>query len=240
MFVPEPVISLSIEPKTKDTTNFSKALNRFIKEDPTFRVHIDSESKQTIISGMGELHLEVYVERMRREYKVDCVTGRPQVAFRETISKKTTFSYTHKKQSGGSGQFGRVSGYIEPMDELTEDGATVEFVDATVGNNIPPEFIPAIEKGFMEAFEKGPLIGHPVTRVRVVLEDGASHAVDSNEVSFKLAAQGAFREGASQSYSAVLTRGSVCKGGWSGVGAHHERCSFSTNRVPRHSHFTTQ
>jgi elongation factor G len=195
MFVPEPVISLSIEPKTKDTTNFSKALGRFIKEDPTFRVHVDSESKQTIISGMGELHLEVYVERMRREYKVDCVTGRPQVAFRETISKKTPFSYTHKKQSGGSGQFGRVSGYIEPMEEPTEDGALLEFVNATVGNNIPPEFIPAIEKGFMEAFEKGPLIGHPVTRVRVVLEDGAAHAVDSNEVSFKLASQGAFREG---------------------------------------------
>ncbi|KXS21863.1 translation elongation factor G [Gonapodya prolifera JEL478] len=195
MFVPEPVISLSIEPKAKEaTTNFSKALNKFTREDPTFRVHVDSESKQTIISGMGELHLEVYVERMRREYKVDCTTGKPQVAFRETIQKRVDFNYTHKKQSGGSGQFGRVQGYIEPMEEPTERAEYVEFVDETVGNNIPSNFKPAIEKGFREAIEKGSLIGHPVTRVRFVLTDGLAHAVDSNELSFKLAAMGAFRE----------------------------------------------
>ncbi|KAJ3343784.1 Elongation factor G, mitochondrial [Gonapodya sp. JEL0774] len=205
MFVPEPVISLSIEPKAKEaSTNFSKALNKFTREDPTFRVHVDSESKQTIISGMGELHLEVYVERMRREYKVDCVTGKPQVAFRETINRRVDFNYTHKKQSGGSGQFGRVQGYIEPMDEPNERGEYVEFVDESVGNNIPSNFKPAIEKGFKEAIEKGSLIGHPVTRVRFVLTDGLAHPVDSNELSFKLASMGAFREAFAKANPQIL------------------------------------
>jgi elongation factor G len=146
MFVPQPVISLSIEPKGKETANFSKALNRFQREDPTFKVHVDAESKQTIISGMGELHLEIYVERMKREYNTECVTGRPQVAYRETINSRVPFNYTHKKQSGGSGQFGRVQGYIEPMEEPTEDGETIEFDNQTVGMNIPSQYIPAIEK----------------------------------------------------------------------------------------------
>src|SRR4051794_29133579 len=115
MFVPDPVISLSITPKVKDSVNFSKALSKFQREDPTFRVSFDPESKETIISGMGELHLEIYVERMRREYNVDCNTGKPQVAFRETITRKTKFEYTHKKQTGGSGQYGKVMGYIEPL-----------------------------------------------------------------------------------------------------------------------------
>lgn len=146
IYVPQPVISLSLEPKGKESPNFSKALNRFQREDPTFRVHVDAESKQTIISGMGELHLEIYVERMKREYNVDCVTGKPQVAFRETINTKVPFNYTHKKQSGGSGQFGRVVGYIEPMEEPAEDGSLVEFVNQTVGMNVPSQYIPAIEK----------------------------------------------------------------------------------------------
>ncbi|KAJ3065414.1 Elongation factor G, mitochondrial [Podochytrium sp. JEL0797] len=194
MFVPSPVISLSIEPKGKEGANFSKALNRFQREDPTFKVHVDNESKQTIISGMGELHLEIYVERMKREYKVECVTGKPQVAYRETIQQRADFNYTHKKQSGGSGQFGKVVGYIEPLEEVNEDGTTVEFSNQTVGMNIPTSYIPAIQKGFREAVEKGALIGATVTNCRFVLEDGMSHAVDSSELAFKLAAIHAFRE----------------------------------------------
>ena len=195
MFVPKPVISLSLTPKSKDTTNFSKALNRFQREDPTFRVHMDDDSKQTIISGMGELHLEIYVERMKREYNADCVTGKPIVAFRETITKRIPFSYTHKKQSGGSGQYGKIQGYMEPVaDGELEDGESIEFVNETIGMNIPSNFIPAIEKGFREAANKGILIGHKVDNVRIVLQDGQAHAVDSSEIAFKLAAQGAFRE----------------------------------------------
>nr|KAJ3421059.1 Elongation factor G, mitochondrial [Polyrhizophydium stewartii] len=195
MFVPKPVISLSIAPKGKESANFSKALSRFQREDPTFRVHVDNESKQTIISGMGELHLEIYVERMKREYNVECITGKPQVAFRETVTAESKFDYTHKKQSGGAGQFGRVMGYIEPIpaDEVDED-KPVQFEDRTVGMNIPHQYIPAIEKGFYEACEKGAMTGHPVTGVRFVLEDGAAHAVDSSELAFRLAAIAAFRE----------------------------------------------
>ncbi|KAI8610239.1 P-loop containing nucleoside triphosphate hydrolase protein [Chytriomyces sp. MP71] len=194
MFVPSPVISLSIEPKGKESANFSKALNRFTREDPTFKVHIDNDSKQTIISGMGELHLEIYVERMKREYNTECITGKPQVAYRETITSRAEFNYTHKKQSGGGGQYGKVMGYIEPLTEETEDGKTVEFANETVGMNIPSNFIPAIEKGFNDAVEKGALVGSGVTGVRFVLQDGAAHAVDSSELSFRLAALYAFRE----------------------------------------------
>lgn len=146
MFVPRPVISLSLAPKGKESPNFSKALTRFQREDPTFKVHVDTESKETIISGMGELHLEIYVERMRREYGVECVTGKPQVAFRETITSKAEFNYTHKKQSGGSGQFGRVIGHIEPIEELEADEEPLQFENETVGMNIPSNYIPAIEK----------------------------------------------------------------------------------------------
>jgi elongation factor G len=195
MFVPQPVISLSLTPKTKDTTNFSKALQRFQREDPTFRVHVDNDTKQTIISGMGELHLEIYVERMKREYKVECVTGKPQVAFRETITKKIPFNYTHKKQSGGAGQFGKIMGYFEPIPESErEEGEIFEFVNETVGMNIPSNYIPAIEKGFKEICEQGAIVGHKLENLRVVLQDGAAHAVDSSELAFKLAAFGAFRE----------------------------------------------
>ena len=146
MFVPEPVISLALKPVGQETPNFSRALNRFQKEDPTFRVHIDKESKETIISGMGELHLEIYVERMKREYKVECTTGKPRVAFRETITKRAEFFYTHKKQSGGAGQYARVIGFVEPMEMDPETGKDVEFVNQVMGGNIPTGYIPACEK----------------------------------------------------------------------------------------------
>jgi len=195
MFVPEPVISLSLTPEGKDTSvNFSRALNRFQKEDPTFRVHVDSESGETIISGMGELHLDIYVERMRREYHVPCTTGKPRVAFRETISQPATFNYTHKKQTGGAGQFGRVIGYIEPMKGDEDTGKDTAFVNSVVGGNIPPSYIPACEKGFHDGLEKGALAGYPVWGGRMVLEDGASHSVDLSELAFRIAAHAAFRE----------------------------------------------
>lgn len=195
MFVPDPVISLSITPDSKDIgANFSRALNRFQKEDPTFRVHVDRDSKETIISGMGELHLEIYVERMRREYGVSCTTGRPRVAFRETITNRANFNYTHKKQTGGAGQFGRVMGYIEPMQVDKETGKDKEFENLVVGGHIPNQYIPAVQKGFEDAMEKGALAGYPVQGVRFVLEDGLTHSVDSSELAFRLAAIGAIRE----------------------------------------------
>lgn len=194
MFVPEPVISLAINPEGKETPNFSRALNRFQKEDPTFRVHLDKESKETIISGMGELHLEIYVERMRREYNVACTTGKPRVAFRETITQRAEFNYTHKKQTGGAGQFARVIGNIEPMEYSEDLGRDVDFVNVVMGGNIPTNFIPAVEKGFYEALEKGSLSGNPITGCCFVLKDGAFHAVDSSELAFRNATIGAFRE----------------------------------------------
>jgi elongation factor G len=190
MFVPEPVISLSIKPlDSKSETNMSKALRRFSREDPTFRVGVDEESQETIISGMGELHLEVYIERMKREYNALVVTSPPQVAYRETISQRADFNYTHKKQTGGSGQYGRVNGYIEPW-----SGGDFEFVDEVKGGAIPRNFIPAVEKGFKSMLGKGRKIGFPVVNVRVVLNDGQSHAVDSSDIAFQEAARGAWRE----------------------------------------------
>ncbi|HEX2658448.1 MAG TPA: elongation factor G, partial [Polyangia bacterium] len=168
MHVPDSVISLAVTPKDKGSTqNFSKALNRFTKEDPTFRVHRDEESAQTIIRGMGELHLEIYIERMKREYGTEVIAGKPQVAYREAMSQKSEFSYTHKKQTGGSGQYGKVAGYIEPLPAEHETG--YEFVDEIVGGSIPREFIPACDKGFREAMKKGPLIGFPIVGVRCVI-----------------------------------------------------------------------
>ena len=194
MFVPDAVISLAVSPKNRDAqANFSKALNRFTKEDPTFRVNRDEESGQTIIRGMGELHLEIYIERMKREYNCEVVAGKPQVAYRETISQKGEFYYTHKKQTGGSGQFARVCGYLEPLP--ADAVQQYEFVDDIVGGSIPREFIPACDKGFQEAVKKGSLIGFPVVGVRVVINDGAFHAVDSSEMAFKTAAIMGFREG---------------------------------------------
>jgi elongation factor G len=188
--VPNPVIHLAVKPKDrKAQDNLSKALGRFSKEDPTFHIRTDEESGQTIISGMGELHLDVYVERMRREYGVDVEVGAPQVAYREAISRRAEFDYVHKKQTGGSGQYGRVGGYIEPLE--TED---FEFVDEVRGGAIPGEFIPSIEKGFRSMLKEGALIGFPVTGLRVVVNDGASHSVDSSDNAFQAAARGAFRE----------------------------------------------
>ncbi|MBC7693653.1 MAG: elongation factor G [Methylotenera sp.] len=193
MFVPNAVISLAIAPKDKASqTNFSKALNKFTKEDPTFRVHRDEESAQTIISGMGELHLEIYCERIKREYACEVIVGKPQVAFREAITKKGDFNYTHKKQTGGSGQFGKVVGYIEPLP--SDSAVAYEFVDDITGGSIPREFVPACDKGFQEAIKEGRLIGFPIVGVRVVINDGAYHDVDSSEQAFKTASLMAFRE----------------------------------------------
>jgi elongation factor G len=193
MFVPNPVIELAVAPKEKaGQVNFSKALNRFTKEDPTFQVYRDEESGETIIKGMGELHLEIYIERIKREYNCEVTVGRPKVAFREALTTKADFNYTHKKQTGGSGQFGRVAGYFEPMDLDSE--ANYEFVDEIVGGVIPREYIPACDKGFKEQFLTGQLIGQPVVNARVVLNDGAYHAVDSSEQAFKTAAMTAVRE----------------------------------------------
>jgi elongation factor G len=203
MFVPDPVIELAVSPKDKaGQVNFSKALNRFTKEDPTFRVMRDDESGETIIKGMGELHLEIYIERIRREYNTEIIVGRPKVAFRETISQRSDYNYTHKKQTGGSGQFGRVGGYIEPLPSDAVE--TYEFVDEIVGGVIPREYIPACDKGFKEAVVEGSLIGQPVVGVRVILNDGAQHPVDSSEMAFKTAAIMAFREAYSSAKPTIL------------------------------------
>jgi elongation factor G len=190
MYVPKPVISLAISPRdNKSQMAMSKALNRFSKEDPTFKTYVDQETNETIIEGMGELHLDIYVERMRREYGADVETGNPRVAYRETITQRADFNYTHKKQTGGAGQFGRIAGYIEPV-------ADSEFIfdNQIVGGAIPTQYIPACEKGFRQSMEKGPKLEFPITGVRVVINDGSSHAVDSSDMAFQAAARGAFRE----------------------------------------------
>ncbi|HYQ42961.1 MAG TPA: elongation factor G [Polyangiaceae bacterium] len=203
MHVPAAVISLAVRPKDRNSeANFSKALNRFTKEDPTFRVHQDEESQETIISGMGELHLDIYIERMKREYNCDVIAGKPQVAYRETISQRSELAYTHKKQTGGSGQYAKIGGYIEPLPADAVE--TYEFVDEIVGGIIPREFIPACDKGFREGIKKGSLIGFPVVGVRAVLNDGAFHAVDSSEQAFRTAALMGFREAYSGSRPIIL------------------------------------
>ena len=200
MFVPDPVISLSVTPKDKKSADqMGKALNRFTKEDPTFRTYVDPESNETIIQGMGELHLDVYIERMRREYKCEVETGMPQVAYREAISQRADFNYTHKKQTGGSGQFGRVAGFIEPTSEQD-----YEFVDQIKGGAIPSEFIPSCDKGFRAAVKKGTLIGFPIVGVRVTINDGQTHPVDSSDMAFQAAAIGAFREAYKKANPIVL------------------------------------
>jgi len=200
MYVPDPVISLSVTPKDKKSADqMGKALNRFTKEDPTFRTYVDPESNETIIQGMGELHLDVYIERMRREYKCDVETGMPQVAYREAISQRADFNYTHKKQTGGSGQFGRVAGFIEPTSEQD-----YEFVDQIKGGAIPSEFIPSCDKGFRAAVKKGTLIGFPIVGVRVTINDGQTHPVDSSDMAFQAAAIGAFREAYKKANPIVL------------------------------------
>ncbi|MFW6250609.1 MAG: elongation factor G [Alkalispirochaetaceae bacterium] len=194
MYVPNAVIELAIKPKDKAAADkMGKALNRFTKEDPTFRTYVDPESNETIIAGMGELHLDVYIERMRREYKAEVETGMPQVAYRETISQRAEFDYTHKKQTGGSGQFGRVAGFIEPLEE-NEEGETYEFDNKIKGGVIPNEYIPAVDKGFKTAMEKGTLIGFPIVGVKATINDGSTHPVDSSEQAFQTAGIGAFRQ----------------------------------------------
>ncbi|MEO8800069.1 MAG: elongation factor G, partial [Polyangiaceae bacterium] len=193
MHVPAAVISLAVAPKDRATeTNFSKALNRFTKEDPTFRVHQDEESQQTIISGMGELHLDIYMERMRREYNCAVVAGKPQVAYRESITRRAEINYTHKKQTGGSGQYAKLMGYIEPLPPDAVEA--YEFVDDVTGGSIPREYISSCDKGFQEAVKEGRLIGFPIVGVRVVINDGSYHDVDSSEQAFKTAALMGFRE----------------------------------------------
>ncbi|TFK51390.1 translation elongation factor G [Heliocybe sulcata] len=204
MYVPEPVISLALKPVGTESPNFSRALNRFQKEDPTFKVHIDQESKETIISGMGELHLEIYVERMKREYNVECTTGKPKVAFRETVTQRADFMYTHKKQTGGAGQYAKIIGYIEPCEPDPETGKDIAFESIVMSGNVPSNYIPAVEKGFYEALEKGSLSGNPVSGCRMTLSDGAFHIVDSSELAFRLATMGAFREVYSKAAPVIL------------------------------------
>jgi elongation factor G len=201
MFVPEPVISLSIKPKnSKESNNFSKAMNRFQREDPTFRVHVDSESQETIISGMGELHLDIYVERMRREYKVDCETGQPQVAYRETITQHVPFDHLLKKQTGGAGDYARVVGWLEPTGDM---GKNI-YESQVTGGHISEKFLFACEKGFQASCEKGPLLGHKVLGTAMVINDGATHMTDSSEMAFKIATQQAFRKAFAQGAPQVL------------------------------------
>lgn len=204
MFVPDPVISLAISPKDKGSqNNFSKALQKFRKEDPTFRLFRDEESGETIIQGMGELHLEIYVERMKREFACDVTVGQPQVAYRETITQAAEYDYQHKKQTGGSGQYAKVIGNILPM-EPREDGVVFEFENKVVGGRIPREFIPAVEEGFREQCVKGPLIGFPIVNVKVELTDGAYHDVDSSYMAFKICSMAAMREVYAKAKPAVL------------------------------------
>ena len=202
MEFPNPVIEQAIEPKTKsDQEKLSMAIQRLAEEDPTFRVHTDEETGQTIIAGMGELHLEVLIDRMRREFKVEANIGKPQVAYRETLRRPVEkVEYTHKKQSGGSGQYGKVIISLEPQ----EAGAGYEFVNAVTGGRIPREYIPAVDQGIQEAMAFGPLGGYPVEDIKVTLLDGAYHDVDSSELAFKIAGSMVFKEAARKADPALL------------------------------------
>jgi elongation factor G len=200
MFVPKPVISLAIVPKdNKAEINLSKALNRFSKEDPTFKTHLNEETGETIVSGMGELHLEVYIERMKREYGAEVTTGAPRVAYRETITRMVEFNYTHKKQTGGAGQYARVAGYMEPV-----TGTDFAFENKITGGVIPTQFISACEKGFRKCLEKSPRLEFPITGIKVVINDGHSHAVDSSDMAFMTAARSAFLEAYEKASPALL------------------------------------
>lgn len=193
MFVPDPVISMSIRPiNQKDLDNFSKGIARFTKEDPTLLINFNPESRETIISGMGELHLDIYAQRLEREFNAKCTLGKPKVAFRETMSGPCNFDYLHKKQSGGQGQYGRVIGIMEPLPP--EENTKLEFRDETTGTNIPRQYIPSIKKGFLKSCEKGTLTGHRISGIRFRLIDGAHHIVDSSDFSFFTAAENAVRQ----------------------------------------------
>merc|ERR1712232_1491979 len=189
MHVPEPVISLSIAPTKRADAKFTKALTRFQKEDPTFRVTFDPEANETLISGMGELHLDIYVERIKREYGLSVITGRPKVAFRETPTTSAKYEYTHKKQSGGRGQYAKMIGEIEPI---------------RIGNEGDEDFAFSLDRGFEDVTDEGPLIGHPVVGCKMIVSDGGYHAVDSSEIAFRLCAKYAFRKGMLNADPAIL------------------------------------
>jgi elongation factor G len=193
IYAAEPVIDLAIEPvKRADMDKLGKALHRFMREDPTFRVHADKETGETIISGMGELHLEIYVERIRREYKVECTVGMPKVSYREAPTRATPYDYKHKKQTGGSGQYAHVKGVMEPLPE--DAGEPFVFENKVTGGRIPGEYIPSVEKGFQMSMAKGPLAGYEVIGVKMILEDGSYHDVDSSTMAFEICARDCFRE----------------------------------------------
>jgi len=203
MFVPQPVMSLAVEPKkTKDAAKFGKALKRFTREDPTFRRHMDEKTGETIISGMGELHLQIYIERMLREYDLELTTGAPRVSYTEQISQRSDFVYTHKKQTGGQGMYAKVAGFIEPLPEDSEENFV--FENRIIGTAIPNEYFSAIEAGFRDACAKGPQVGGEVQKVRVALEDGASHQVDSSELAFRIASALAFKQAFEEARPQVL------------------------------------
>ena len=193
IYAAEPVIDLAIAPaKRVDQDKLGKALNRFMREDPTFRVHVDKETSETIISGMGELHLEIYVERIKREYKVECTVGMPKVSYREAPTKSTPYNYKHRKQTGGSGQYAHVVGTLEPLPE--DSGEQFVFENKVTGGRIPSEYIPSVEKGYRDCLTKGPIAGYEVLGVKMILEDGSYHDVDSSDMAFQICAQACFRE----------------------------------------------
>src|SRR5689334_11394291 len=201
MEFPDPVIEVAVEPKTKaDQEKMGIALNRLAAEDPSFRVTTDHESGQTIIKGMGELHLEILVDRMKREFKVEANVGAPQVAYREYLARPVELTYTHKKQSGGSGQFGEVKVKLTPG----ERGSGITFTDSIKGGNIPREYIPSVEKGMRETAESGKLIGFPIVDFDIALRDGKYHEVDSSALAFEIAGRGAMREGADKAGIKIL------------------------------------
>ena len=201
MEFPDPVIEIAVEPKTKaEQEKMGLALARLAQEDPSFRVNTDQESGQTVISGMGELHLDIIVDRLKREFKVDAAVGAPQVAYRETFGKEVDVDYTHKKQSGGSGQFARIKTTFTP----NEPGSGFEFQSKIVGGNVPKEYIPGVEKGLSASMDSGVIAGFPVTDVKVVLTDGAYHDVDSSVLAFEIAARAAFKEAMQKSSPKLL------------------------------------
>jgi elongation factor G len=196
------VISLTIIPATSaDQEKMGKALNRFMKEDPTFRVHTDPETSQTVIAGMGELHLDIYVERMKREYKANVTVGQPNVSYREAPTVETEYDYRHKKQTGGSGQFAHVIGRLIP---ITDGSSPYEFEDNVAGGRIPNEYIPAVNKGFQAAMKKGPLAGFEIVNCKMCLDDGSYHDVDSSEMAFRIAGRDAFTEAFRRSRPCLL------------------------------------
>ncbi|CAL1688429.1 unnamed protein product [Lasius platythorax] len=193
IYVPDPVVSMSIQTKnSKDRENFAKGIGRFTKEDPTLRFTYDTDNKESIISGMGELHLEIYAQRLEREYNCPVILGKPKVSFRETLCEPCEFDYLHKKQSGGAGQYARVIGIMEPLPP--HKNMSIEFSDETIGTNVPKQYIPGVEKGFRAMCEKGMLSGHKIAGIKFKIMDGMHHCVDSSEFAFFQAAQGAVRD----------------------------------------------